>query len=49
MSADFIIADTETPNAAQPKPVMNAIGGTASMPQAGSSPNTIATSIGTEP
>src|SRR5262245_13480285 len=38
-----------TPNDAKPRPVMNPMNGTVSMDPAGSSPKTIATSIGTEP
>src|SRR5687768_9449498 len=37
------------PKHAQPKPETQAIPGTASIPHAGSSPNTIATSSGTQP
>ena len=37
------------PKHAQPKPATQAISGTVSIPQDGSSPKTIATSIGTQP
>src|SRR3954447_23180098 len=40
---------TATPNEAQPRPETKAINGTTSMPQAGSSPDAIATAIGTQP
>ena len=37
------------PKHAQPKPAVKAMKGTASIPQLGSSPNTIATSMGEHP
>ena len=40
---------TEIPKQAQPKPEIQAISGTVSIPQAGSRPNAIATSNGTQP
>src|SRR5690349_24327590 len=46
---DFITAEISVPNDAQPYPAMNAMKGTSSMPQAGSSPKNIATIIGKQP
>ena len=48
-SIDFIAAAIVVPKHAQPKPAMKPISGTVSMPQLGSSPKTIATSIGVQP
>jgi len=49
LSIDLRIAAIRIPNDAQPNPVMNAIGGTSSIPGLGSRPNAMATSSGMQP
>lgn len=46
---DFASAAIRIPAAAQPNAASAAISGTSSIPQLGCDPNTIATSMGTQP
>ena len=49
LSIAFDLPAMKMPKAAQPKPDSAAMRGTSSIPQLGSSPKTIAISIGTQP